>query len=486
MEFTQACDQAVLVGSSASTIQREREQPLAKDAELANPASGRGDGSVLSGERSKMASVVSRAMRTRGAAIRFAARASSQQTAGQRQVSASAAAAQEEEAGGVLGKAHVPLGEDGQGVYSEATLGCFRVIQNSEQMVLDSVRSIPAPREDNPFVIVDYGTADAGTSLPLMHSAIKALRERLPEKEVLVVYEDQPNNEWRSVFFHTQGIKDVPGVPLFTRDFDNVHVLASGVSFHQQCFPKNYVHLGMCFTAMHWLNTKPCDIVNALHHTQANEEEKCIFAEQARKDWENLLLHRAHEMTPGGRQVIVNFAVDENGYYLGATDGKENMHANFNAIWSAMCNEGKITAEEYHRTTFINYYRNPEETKAPFTPGNPVYDAGLRLLACETRVTRCPFHEHWMQHGGDPMEHAQWFVPTTRTWSNSTFLSALDESRSMEEREALVEEMYQRYASRVAEDPSRHGMDYVHCMPRLDFSVAGYASINQLYRPIDI
>lgn len=379
---------------------------------------------------------------------------------GARRVSASAAAEQE---AGTLGKAHVPLGEDGEGVYSEATLGCFRVIQNSEPLVVDSVRNVPAPVNCNPFVIVDYGTADAGTSLPLMHSAISALRQRLPHQQVLVVYEDQPNNEWRSVFFHTQGIKEVPGVPLFTQEFDNVHVLASGLSFHHQCLPNNYIHFGMCFTAMHWLNAKPCNISAALHHTQANDEEKQIFAQQAKKDWENLLMHRVNEMAPGGRQVIVNFAVDENGYYLGNTDHGENMHANFNAIWSVMCNEGKISPEEYANTTFINYYRTPEEHSEPFQPGNPVYDAGLRLLSCETRITRCPFHEHWMQHGGDPVEHARWFVPTTRTWSNSTFLSALDKGRPMEQREALVEEMYERYVQHVARDPSRHHMDYMHC-----------------------
>lgn len=372
-----------------------------------------------------------------------------------------AAGAQAEEA--ALGKAHVPVGEDGQGFYSEATIGCFNVIQNSEDMVIDSIRNLPAPREDNPVVIVDYGTADAGTSLPLMYSAISELRKRMPEKEVVVVYEDQPNNEWRSVFFHTQGIKEVSGVKLFTQEFDNVHILASGLSFHYQCFPKNYVHLGMCFTAMHWLNSKPCNIQKALHHTQANQDEKKAFAEQAARDWENLLVHRANETAPGGRQVIVNFAVDENGYYLGNTDVGQNMHANFNAIWSEMCREGKITPEEYERTTFINYYRTPEETVAPFEPGNRVYDAGLRLVKCETRITRCPFRDYWNKYGGDPEAHARWYVPTTRTWSNSTFLSALDESRPMNEREALVDEMYKRYEKIVAQDPSQHGMDYVHC-----------------------
>jgi len=38
-----------------------------------------------------------------------------------------------------LGKVHVPLGEDGSGLYSAATLGCFSVIENATEMVLKSI-----------------------------------------------------------------------------------------------------------------------------------------------------------------------------------------------------------------------------------------------------------------------------------------------------------------------------------------------------------
>ena len=60
-------------------------------------------------------------------------------------------------------------------------------------------------------------------------------------------------------------------------------------------------------------------------------------------------------------------------------------------------------------------------------------------------------------------EHAAWFVPTTRTWSNSTYMNALDASqRSEEERKSIVDAFFQRYEERVAQAPEEHGMDYVH------------------------
>ena len=63
---------------------------------------------------------------------------------------------------------------------------------------------------------------------------------------------------------------------------------------------------------------------------------------------------------------------------------------------------------------------------------------------------------------GDARGHAQNYIPTTRTWSNSTFLAGLSSGRSEEEKEAIVEEMFQGYAAKVAAAPEDHGMDYVH------------------------
>ena len=42
------------------------------------------------------------------------------------------------------------------------------------------------------------------------------------------------------------------------------------------------------------------------------------------------------------------------------------------------------------------------------------------------------------------------------------FSTALSESRSEEERNGIVDELFERYAKKVSENPSHHGMDYVH------------------------
>lgn len=53
-------------------------------------------------------------------------------------------------------------------------------------------------------------------------------------------------------------------------------------------------------------------------------------------------------------------------------------------------------------------------------------------------------------------------MPTTRTWSNSTFESGLSSKRSPEERAAITQEMFQLYEDEVAANPQDHAMDYQH------------------------
>ncbi|MEC8484151.1 MAG: hypothetical protein VXY99_10045 [Pseudomonadota bacterium] len=49
-----------------------------------------------------------------------------------------------------------------------------------------------------------------------------------------------------------------------------------------------------------------------------------------------------------------------------------------------------------------------------------------------------------------------------RTWSNSTYMNGLCDSRTSEEKAELVDELFHRYVDKVAKDPSSHAMDYVH------------------------
>ncbi len=112
--------------------------------------------------------------------------------------------------------------------------------------------------------------------------------------------------------------------------------------------------------------------------------------------------------------------------------------------------------------TLPQYYNTVEEFSAPLTnPDEPAYQAGLRLESIETRVTPCPYRLAF-EAEGDAAKFARDYIPTLRSWTQSTFFGALSPERPIEERRELIDAYYGSYESNVREAPTGHGMDYVH------------------------
>ena len=139
------------------------------------------------------------------------------------------------------------------------------------------------------------------------------------------------------------------------------------------------------------------------------------------------------------------------------------MFDTFNELWAELRDEGSITPDEYVDTNFPQHYRTVDEFTRPFRePDNPVHRAGLRLEHAETRVVRCPFEAHFEEHG-DSARFAREYIPTLRSWSESTFASGLSPDRPTPDRAAVLDRFYDRYEARVRGAPHGHAMDYVHC-----------------------
>ncbi|MEL6421801.1 MAG: SAM-dependent methyltransferase [Pseudomonadota bacterium] len=360
----------------------------------------------------------------------------------------------------------------GGGYYSERTRGAKHVIDRAADMLLDAARSIPGPADDGqPLRIADYGTADGGTSLDTICQTVAALSERFPSRQVEVVYTDLPSNDFSALFRNVITGGDgadseqpsMPGARLGS--FPHVFVSAIGRGFHTQLLADNSLDIGFSATAMHYVSEKPCEISSHVHMVGAESEERAAFARQAGEDWERILLARAAELRAGGRLVICNFGIDEQGRYLGNTGGV-NMFDTFDRLWRAEFDAGRITAEEVRRATFAQAYRTREEFCAPLLDEDgPVFRAGLRLRRADMQLTPCPYRAAFDHADGamDARAFAQSYVPTLRSWSETVFLQALDGARGADERAAIVDGFYRAYEDLVAADPEGHAMDYVHC-----------------------
>lgn len=359
---------------------------------------------------------------------------------------------------------HVPVGKDGEGAYSAATKGCFDVINAASPLVLDEIQKQPL-RSNQAFHIADYGTADAGTSLGLLSRVVQTVREREADKEVVIHYEDQLGNEWKSVFNHALGFKEVSdayGNQVNTPyEMGNVFVEACGVGFHSQCYPSGSLDLGVSFTAMHWLSSSPSSLRGSefMHAARCPDGPPGAEKEQAAADWDRILEARSKELVKGGRFVCVNFCTSKEGYFLGQTDVGESMWDSFQSSWDQLQEQGLIDQDERLGVSFPNYYRTTKEFKAGIEKRSD-----LRLLSAEEKIVRCPYREQFVAGKTDmsPEEYAKWMVPTTKTWSHSTFKAGLKESRSDAEKEEILDQFWSNYEALVAKSPEKHGMDYVH------------------------
>jgi len=360
---------------------------------------------------------------------------------------------------------HVPVGKDGEGLYSASTKGCFDVIDKTSPLILDEIVKQPARTLGSPaFHIADYGTADGGTSLGLLTKMVQQVRSHLDDsdKEVVIHYEDQLTNEWQSVFNHGLGLKSVSDaygneVPN-PYSLGNVFVEACGVGFHNQCYASGSIDFGVSFTAMHWLSAFPSSLrgeqyMHAARCPETPQPEKV----QAAKDWKSILQARAKELVPGGRFVCVNFCVSEEGYFLGQTDVGESMWDSFQTAWDMLKEQNLINEEERLGISFPNYYRTKEEFL------DCIDDIPeLEVVSFQEKVVRCPYRELYTsgKSGKTAREYAEWFVPTTRTWSHSTFKSALKDDR--QDKEEVMAQFWENYMTLVEKNPESHGMDYSH------------------------
>ncbi|GMH55186.1 hypothetical protein TrRE_jg5960 [Triparma retinervis] len=181
---------------------------------------------------------------------------------------------------------------------------------------------------------------------------------------------------------------------------------------------------------------------------------------QAALDFHKILTARSAELKPGGRMVIVNFSKSPEGHYLGKTDVGASMWDSFSLCWKRLHAEGLIDDSELVAVSFPSYYRSQSEVSLGVSSV-----PGLKLISISELVVRCPYRASWTSGastsaGRSPLDHAKWYVPTTRTWSESTFLNALRPGRS--DASEVMERFWGNYVDLVAEEPGIHGMDYVH------------------------
>ena len=352
----------------------------------------------------------------------------------------------------------------GAGYYSQRTAGAKDAIDSLRPLIntaIDQLADMPVLR------FADFGAADGGTSAEMWHHVIASLRNKGDNRPVEILYTDLPSNDFSTLFKTMQGMQEQTDF-AYQDKFENVFVHGCGTGFHRQLMASNSLSFGFSATAMHYVSAKPCEIADHVHMVGASKDERTAFAAQAAADWKRILLARATEMMDGGRLVVMNFGIDEHGRYLGNTGG-QNMFDRFCHHWRQLMDDGIITRDEFIRASFAQHYRTIDEFTAPFaTPDSAVSKAGLKLVSARTQLTKCPYRKAF--EADDTMDAASFagqLIPTTRSWSETVFSTALA-GRPAAEITAIVDQFYGAYEAEIAASPDGHAMDYIHIIMEIE------------------
>ena len=198
-------------------------------------------------------------------------------------------------------------GMTAHGYYDDHSEYQRKVAETGSALVRACVDAVPLPEPGETFVVADYGASTGRNSIAAVRNAIDQVRTRRPDQLAAALHNDLPTNDWNEFFTNLQ---TSPDSYLHARG-------AAGASHsYRPCRsssrprPPARVHVGVSFSAAHWLRTQPTVAVpDGFYFCEATGAARTALAAQADADWTAFLEARASDLAqrrpvprPDGRE----------------------------------------------------------------------------------------------------------------------------------------------------------------------------------------
>jgi gibberellin A4 carboxyl methyltransferase len=322
---------------------------------------------------------------------------------------------------------------------------------STARFIPDSVAAVPLPDRDRMFVIADYGASTGRNSVASVRSAVDAVRSRRPDQPVAVIHNDLATNDWNELFTNVASAPD-----------SYVHAagpsalpLASAVSFFEPAAPSGSVHLGLSFSAAHWLRTQPdVSVPGGFYFSEATGDARAALTAQAAADWIAFLSARAADLVPGGRLLVQGVGTEEGGQEGPKVTAGKLLLA-MSEVAGELVAEAKLDATCAERYVLPVYARTPAEARAPLEgPDAPLRDQ-FEVITCRTDPVANPYLEKW-RADGDGAAYGRSYSAFVRAFTESSLREHLFGPGAVGGgSDALLDEYFARLAKRFAADPER-------------------------------
>lgn len=298
-----------------------------------------------------------------------------------------------------------------------------------------TVRSMDPGTGD--LMIADYGSSQGRNSMLPIRMAIDALRAKVGTNiPVEVVHTDLPSNDFASLFTALERESD-----SYMSGNSQVFPSAIGRSYFDPVIREGRVTLGWNSWTLQWMSRA----VHAPDHIFARFSNLpsivSAVANQQEEDWQRFLQARAFEMRAGAKLLSLFVADDPNHRSWRWLGGE---------FWGAIVDMGEaglLAEQEKLAMTFPTNARALEQIAAPFQK-NGEY-AGLRIEHLEIFKGSDPFWDEF-QTTGDTENLGRSWADMMKAVFRPTALNAIV---ARPDREKLIDELFLRFASRVASNP---------------------------------
>lgn len=276
----------------------------------------------------------------------------------------------------------------------------------SRRFLGEMVQRIVVP-EDEPVVVADFGCGHGGSSGQLMQFATSRLRQRDPQRPVMVFRNDLPSSDFSSLAV------DSVSVP----EHGTCEFLAPG-SFYSRIFPANFIHLATCFAALHWMQRVPQVVVSKhLTHEAGYQAARHAFASEWQKGWRDFLAARFVELRPGGSMLLSIVGRFE----------QDSVHGPFELLQRAaasLVEDGHPRPQHLERFLLPIYRPTESEVAQPFATSERF--RALEVELCDVTEPECPFFAQ-LSASGDVATYARGYSSFIRAFSESAIRYGLFE-----------------------------------------------------------
>jgi SAM dependent carboxyl methyltransferase len=356
----------------------------------------------------------------------------------------------------VTERAAATEGMKGGGYYDDHSEYQRATAASAAGFISESVAAMRLPDADRMFVIADYGSATGRNSVASVRLAVEAVRARRPDQAFAVIHNDLPTNDWNELFANVASAPEtymrVGGRPTLA--------LASAVSFFEPAAPSASVHLGVSFSAAHWLRRQPeVSVPRGFYFSEAIGDARAALAAQAGADWISFLEARAADLAQGGRLVVQMVGTDPSHEPPGAGVTGRKLALAMSEVANELVAEGALDRGCTDRYVLPVYARTPAEARAPLDQqGSPLREA-FELIECRTDPVPNPYVDRWRSdHDAAGYGHA--YGGFARAFTESNMREHLfGPGTRGENPDALLDRYFARLTERFAADPERDAFE---------------------------